>query len=162
VVWHPSIDASQIAVELNEALRRLNWPPSGFTLSAVLQELRKSVEVMTLSRDAESASPLRLRGALQMLINDHWALTDYGLEAVREPLAFAYRAAPSIFGPNFPTMPAWRERGGEILVPILEQPSSLTWDEAVTWMKNREGVTVTPILAPDQPDPRDESGRKRT
>jgi hypothetical protein len=123
--------AAQIASDLEEGLERRNEPLNDFRLGYALARLAESIKVMRAARAAEAGSPRRMKGSLQMLINDSWAITSYGLESVMH--ANAYQAnwagfgSTGRFGPTTVNVPTSVADGG-----------LLQWGEALSWLEDRE------------------------
>jgi hypothetical protein len=135
VMWIHDEDAAEIASELEAGLERMNVPTHGFSLEYALRRLARSVEVVRGSRRAEAGDPLRLKGTLELLINDDWAITSFGLESVSFDIA--YRASWAQF---------MGSGGGAVWHPttlrgVTDPPDEARggWDEALVWVTDREG-----------------------
>jgi hypothetical protein len=138
VMWINDEPASDVANQLESGLERLNEPLRDFSLAFALERLVESVRVMRDARSAEEGSPLRLKGALRMLINDQWAYTSFGLEAVHDVAAFPARSAGFRGGP--PASVLWKG-----CVSNCERPDSeseAAWREAIAWLRDREGYDI--------------------
>lgn len=138
VMWINDEPASRIASELEAALERLNEPLRDFSLAYAIEQLAESVRVMRTARSADSESPLRLNGALRLLINERWAYTSFGLEAVVGSAAFPARFAGFRGGP--PAAVLWRGCISECARPDGEPPEM--WLEAIRWLENRESFDI--------------------
>lgn len=146
VMWINDEPASSVASQLESGLERLNEPLRDFSLAFALERLVESVRVMREARSAEEGSPLRLTGALRMLINDRWAFTSFGLEAVHDVAAFPARSAGFRGGP--PGAVLWKG-----CVSNCERPNpepEAEWREAIAWLRDREGFD---ILRPGEQQP---------
>ena len=89
VLWGRDESAGQVASRLEEELIVLNSPlTSEFSFEYALERMIKSIEIMFESRTAPRNSPYKLKGSLNVLINDEWALTSRGLEAVHLLVTF--------------------------------------------------------------------------
>lgn len=82
VTWTKDQPAEEIAVKLEEVLRSANIPTSDFSLTCAIGRLRDSIRVAERARDAKGGSGKRLEGALVLLVNDDWVLTDSGIESI--------------------------------------------------------------------------------
>ena len=150
-MWINTEPASEIASALEAALERLNEPLYDFSLAYGLERLAASVRVMRAARAADAGSPDRMHGALRVLINDRWAYTSYGLESVMGdaafPADFPYVEAGSDGGPR--AGPA--QWGGCVRgCARPDDEPEVEWDEALTWLTEREALQ---ILAPDEGQP---------
>lgn len=99
VMWVNDQPASGIASELEAGLERRNEPLREFSLTYGLEQLAESVRIMRAARSADAGSPLRMLGSLRLLINDRWAYTSFGLEAVLGPAGFPALASGFRGGP---------------------------------------------------------------
>jgi hypothetical protein len=138
VMWVNDEAPSGIAGELEAGLERLNLPLLDFSLAYAFERLVESASVMREARSAPAGSPLRMKGRLRVLINERWAYTSFGLEAVRGPAAFEERPAGFYGGP-----PASVYRRG--CVSDCERPEDEPeeeWREAIAWLMGREGLDV--------------------
>ena len=89
VLWGRDESAGQVASRLEEELIVLNsLLTSEFSFEYALERMIKSIEIMFESRTAPRNSPYKLKGSLNVLINDEWALTSRGLEAVHLLVTF--------------------------------------------------------------------------
>lgn len=89
VLWAKDESAGQVASRLERELIVLNSPlASEFSFEYALEGMIKSIEIMFSSRTAPHDGPYKLKGSLTTLINDEWALTSKGLEAVHLPVTF--------------------------------------------------------------------------
>ena len=89
VLWAKDESAGQVASRLEKELIRQNSPlASEFSFEYALERTIRSIEIMFASRTALHDSPYKLKGSLTVLINDEWALTSRGLEAVDLLVAF--------------------------------------------------------------------------
>lgn len=130
-------DAAHIGAELLVGLERRNIPSRGFGLGYAVDRLLKSIEVMRLARAAPAGSAARLQGQLRVLINDDWAYTSEGLEAVSAATIFPVKAA------------GWAN-GRRCVGPYMflsdddraAAPAGLA--EALDWIAGREGIRVLP------------------
>ena len=77
-----------------------------------------------------------------MLINDEWAVTTYGLEAVESPTAFKVVKAGWAASSG---ASEWHQTQLKELLPAGEE-SPAGYDEAVDWVTQRQGW-----LRPDDP-----------
>jgi hypothetical protein len=138
VMWINDEPPSGIAGELEAGLERLNLPLRDFSLAYALERLVDSARVMRAARAAPDGSPLRMKGELRVLINQRWAFTSYGLEAVGGPAAFNARTAGLRGGP--PAAIWWNG-----CVEGCERPEDEPedeWSEAIRWLENREGLEI--------------------
>lgn len=154
VMWINDEPASEVASQLESGLERLNEPLRDFSLAFALERLVESVRVMRSARSAEEGSPLRLKGALRLLINDRWAYTSFGLEAVHDVAAFPARPAGFRGGP--PAAVRWRGCLGDCERPDPEPEAD--WREAIAWLRDREGFD---ILRPGEEQPHPVSRLRR-
>ncbi|MFP5318469.1 MAG: hypothetical protein ACLGI2_09245 [Acidimicrobiia bacterium] len=129
VMWVPKDNAADIAVELETALDRSNQPRHGFDFGFAIEQLARSVEVMRAARAAPAGDARRMEGELEILINESWAYTTYGLEAIYEAHAFPLR---------FP------RDGGRQHLFVRELPCDDDLAAALTWVSQREGQVSTP------------------
>lgn len=137
VMWIKDESAAAVASGLEAGLERRNQPRNNFSFAFALERLAESVRVMRTARSAAADSPARLRGSLQLLINDEWAITSFGLESLHTGAAFEVRWA------------GWRGQGGAVLmrtsVHVGDRPpeeSEEPWAEALQWIETREGWEV--------------------
>lgn len=135
VLWAGNTPASEVAGELAEVLERTNTPSSGFSLAYALDRLARSLEIMIEARRAPGGSPRRLQGRLELLINEHWVLTDAGLESLDEALVYPLQGG------------GFTAAGGRIWLRkhlvISDEPVDLDgWSEARKWMEDREGTSI--------------------
>lgn len=135
VVWIAGNDAGAIGAELEAGRERRNEPAHGFGLRHAVEMLLRSIEVMQAARMAPAGSPQRLEGELRVLINDEWAYTSAGLEAVAHETIFPVRPA------GFDERSRWVGAYMSVETKLrTEADSSLA--EAFTWMQERERVQV--------------------
>ncbi len=146
VMWINDEPASEVAGQLESGLERLNEPLRDFSLAFALERLFESVRMMRDARSAEEGSPLRLQGALRMLINDRWAYTSFGLEAVHDVAAFPARSAGFRGGPSAAVL--WKGGVSDCQRPDPEPEAE--WREAIAWLRDREGLD---ILRPGEQQP---------
>lgn len=142
VMWVNDEDAAEIAGELEAGLERSNRTLNGFRLRYALDQLDACVTIADKSRAADAGDPHRLRGDLEVLINNEWAITTYGLEQVAGPAALKVADA------------GWVGSGGasvfhhtqlkELLPAGQERPTG--YEEAVEWVTGQRGW-----LRPDDP-----------
>ncbi len=138
VMWIHDQDAADIASDLEAALERKNLPTYGFSLGYALRQLAKSVNVAERSRAAVAGDPVRLQGSLELLINDQWAITSFGLESVDLPLAYPVSWAGFKGGGG---AAVWRKTTVKSLAdPPAEALAG--WYEAVAWVTEREGWAI--------------------
>ena len=147
-MWINTEPASEIASALEAALERLNEPRHGFSLAYGLERLVASVMVMRAARAADAGSPARMLGAMRVLINDRWAYTSYGLEAVAGDAAFRVDfplVEAGYDGGPVASVASW---GGRVRTCVRpgDEPEA-EWDEAITWLTKREGLQAA---APDE------------
>ncbi len=138
VIWINDEPASEVASQLESGLERLNEPLRDFSLAFALERLVESVRVMRTARSAQEGSPLRLKGALRMLVNDRWAYTSFGLEAVHDVAAFPVRPAGFRGGP--PAAVLWKGSVRDCERPDSEPEAQ--WREAIAWLRDREGFDM--------------------
>lgn len=136
VMWMDD-DAAHIGAELVLGLERRNIPARGFGLGNAVDRLLKSLEVMRLARAAPAGSAARLQGQLRVLINDDWAYTSEGLEAVRAATIFPIKAAGWVDG---------RRRVGPYMFLSDDDRYAATAPlaEAVDWIAGPEGIRILP------------------
>lgn len=135
VMWMDE-DAAAIGAELQAGLERRNEPAYGFGFGHSLEMLPRSVEVMRDARMAPAGSPHRLEGRLRVLINDDWAYTSVGLEAISKETILTIRAA------------GWADGGHRWVGPYmhlseevrLQADASLA--EAFKWIEEREHIRL--------------------
>lgn len=137
VMWINDDSAAGVASELEAGLERRNEPRNRFSFAYALERLGESVHVMRSARAADADSPARLRGTLQVLINNNWAITSFGLESLHTAAAFEVLWA------------RWRGQGGALWtrtsVHVGDRPAEEpeeAWDEALQWIATREGWEV--------------------
>jgi hypothetical protein len=145
-MWINDEPASATASELEAALERINEPLRDFSLAYAIEQLAMSVRVMRKARAADAESALRLNGALRLLINERWAYTSFGLEAVVGPAAFPAQSAGFRGGP--PAAVLWKGCISDCVCPDGEPQEE--WLEAITWLEQREGFD---ILGPGEQQP---------
>lgn len=136
VMWMDD-DAAHVGAELLVGLERRNTPSRGFGLGYAVDRLLKSVEVMRLARAAPAGSAARLQGQLRVLVNDDWAYTSEGLEAVSAEIIFPIKAAGWIDG---------RRWVGPYMFLSDDDRAAASADlgEALDWIAGREGIRVLP------------------
>jgi hypothetical protein len=137
VMWIHDQDAGEVASELEAGLERKNLPRYGFSLGYAFRELAKCVQVVEHSRAVDGEDPARLQGALELLINDQWAVTSFGLESVGHPIAYPANWA-DLMGTGGASV--WHRT--TIRVPETPGGARFGWDEALTWVREREGWKV--------------------
>ena len=136
VLWRNE-PASEIAVELEDCLLRNNRPLHDFSLAYAVREMSKGLKVMRRARRALAGGPLRLEGDLRLLINDEWAITSYGLEAVHSAISYELvRSHPPVGRVNL------FDRVVECLRVDRDPPDDAAWREAVTWVQDRESWRI--------------------
>ncbi|MDF1597862.1 MAG: hypothetical protein P1T08_17415 [Acidimicrobiia bacterium] len=129
-------EPSVIAAELQAGLERRNEPARGFGFGHSLERLLKSIQVMRDARAAEAESPARLEGLLRVLINDDWAYTSAGLEAVAMETRFTVKAG------------GWPDGGGRWVGPYLRLSQEVrshadtSLAEALEWIEKRELIRL--------------------
>lgn len=137
VIWRDD-PAHDIAAQLEEALLRNNRPLNEFSLAQAIRQVGSGMRVMRAARGAPAGDPRRIEGRLRLLINDEWAITSYGLEAVHARNAYKLTVAPPTRGPIAAT-----GGGGTPTLRIDgDAPTGPAWDEALAWVQQREGWTV--------------------
>ena len=105
-------DAGQVAASLEEELIKMNVPSFNYSFVEPLNRLIESIEIMFMSRNATSDSGCRVKGRLTVLINNEWALTSEGLEAIHLPQVFGRRTigdADNISCPTGASPELWYE-----------------------------------------------------
>lgn len=138
VMWMDE-PAYEIAAQLQAGLERRNRPTDGFGFGYTLDRLVSSIEIMRDARAAVADDPRRLRGRLRTLVNDDWAYTTEGLEAIATDDFFPVQEA------------GWMERGSGVaqafgshmFVPestLREAPEPLA--HAFDWLEARERVRI--------------------
>ena len=134
VLWMDE-DPAEIGAQLVAGLDRRNTPRHGFGFGFAIEQLLRSIEVMRAARSAPADDPRRLKGRLRLLVNDEWAYTSAGLEAVSSATLFQIRAA------------GFNERGqwlGSYL--YLADDDRAAADprlrEALDWLEERESVRI--------------------
>ncbi len=138
VIWTNGQSPEQVASDLEAALERGNEPLYGFSLSWALAQLAESHRVMTNARAAEADSPMRLRGSLQLLINELWAITSYGLERLGSASSYPVKLG-GFHGSRYV--------GTQVTVPAPDSTHGL--DDALRWVTERERWEV---LRPEKSD----------
>lgn len=131
--WTNEREAHLVALELEKALERLNKPLRGFSLAYAIQRIAESYLAMKQARRTPDQSPLRLEGTLQLLINDQWALTSYGLESIFT--SAGYETEIEAFSPT------GRFMSKKLTVHSLPDDRS-GFDEALAWIETREDIRV--------------------
>lgn len=125
----------EMAKRLVDILESLNIAADRFDFGYALTQLLRSEEVMDRARAAESGDPARLEGRLQILVNEDWALTSYGLEAVNDDRRFKAVTATRPGGPV----------GGRRILLAVDVPDDVrngadgTLRDALDWLK-QQGV----------------------
>jgi hypothetical protein len=128
--------AAEIGAELQSGLERRNEPPHGFGFGHSLEMLLRSIEVMRDARMASAGSPRRFDGSLRVLINDDWAYTSAGLEAVSKEVLFTIRGA------------AWIDGGRRWVGPYthlskeVRSQADASLAEALKWIEERETIRL--------------------
>lgn len=139
VRWTVDEPASAAASELEAGLQRRNEPLNGFSFAYAIEQLAASVEVMRAARRANPTSGQRFEGTLRMLVNERWAYTSKGLEAVFGPYLFKV------------VMPGRRIVASGVAsywpgaVHDCERPSdepAAEWHEAIEWLRDRERFEI--------------------
>lgn len=136
VMWMDE-DAAAIGAQLQAGLERRNEPARAFGFGHSLEMLLNSIEVMRNARAAPAGSPHRFQGQLRILINNEWAFTSAGLEAVSTDGFIAIRSA------------GWADGGGGRWVGpyahFAEEQRShadASLAEALDWIENREHIRL--------------------
>lgn len=135
VIWMDE-DAAAIGSELLAGLERRNEPANGFGFGYALERLLRSVEVMRDARRAPAGSPRRLDGLLRVLINDDWAYTSAGLEAIWDSTVISVNAT------------GWVDGGRRWVGPYLHysdearQEAEASLSEALSWLEQRENIRI--------------------
>ena len=131
VIWSSTDSAASIGARLVESLERRNRPSDGFSFSYAPERLVKSVQVMRTARSSPARSPLRLEGALRILLNDHWAITTHGLEAVEAPTVLPITwTGFGRSGVHHPT---------HLWLPEGFDDERQGWSEVAAWLSTKEG-----------------------
>lgn len=137
IMWRDD-PAHEIAAELETCLVHANRPFNDFSLAYAVHQIAHDSQVMRAAREAPAGDPKRLEGRLQILINDEWAITSHGLEAINAPIAYKLASPPPSRGPVAATgwhpTPTLRIEGAA--------PTGQEWIEALDWVQRREGWTV--------------------
>ena len=138
VAWSDGEQPSVIAAELEEALQRVNRPLHNFSFAFTRGQLARSLEVMREARRAPAGDPRRIRGRLELLVNDWWVITTEGLESIQDDVFYPIqRAGLATTGRG---VAIWRK--AYAVVPSNEIDSRPGLSEAVRWLREREGVPV--------------------
>lgn len=135
VMWSGNQDAGEVAGELEAGLERINKPAEGFSLKYALGQLISSFQITTASRAAEAEGPLRLRGKLQLVINDDWVITDFGLESTA--MRIAYEASWAAFLSGRTWHPTTLKN-----VKAPPEQAVAGWSDAVKWVTEQEGWKI--------------------
>jgi hypothetical protein len=136
VMWMDD-DAAHIGAELLVGLERRNIPSRGFGFGYAVDRLLKSVEVMRLARAAPAGSAARLQGQLRVLINDDWAYTSEGLEAVSAETILPIKAAGWVEGRRWVVSYMFLSDDDRAAAPARLA-------EALDWIAGREGIRILP------------------
>lgn len=131
-MWIYDQDAAEVASDIEAGLEKTNRTLNGFSLRYALEQLDSSVEIATRSREVEAGDSARLRGSLEMLINEYWAVTTYGLEAVDSSTALTV-AWSSFVGCSGASVlhPTQLKQ----VLPADESPAG--YDSAIEWVTQR-------------------------
>jgi hypothetical protein len=135
VMWMDE-DAAATGSELLAGLERRNEPANGFGFGHSLEMLLRSVEVMRDARVAPAGSPRRLEGRLRVLINDEWAYTSSGLEAISRETIIPINATGWIDGGRMWVGPYTH------LSEEARKQADTSLTEALTWIENREDIRI--------------------
>ena len=135
VLWMND-DAATVGAELVAGLERRNEPLNGFGFGYALEMLMRSIEVMREARAAPAGDPRRMVGSLLVLINDEWAYTSEGLEAITATTVVAVKSAGWALGTG--------QRYGRHLFMSQDErfQAEAPLSEALAWLETREGVHV--------------------
>lgn len=150
VLWGDE-SAATIASKLDDALVKMNQPVDKFDFAFALEHVAKSIDVMRAARNSPAGSPLRLEGQLVTLINESWAHTDWGLESVNTDERYELQYATWISYGARSSDPRHPDR---LLIPPEDQAATTPeLSEALTWLSQRESVTIGPPPAPPKAPP---------
>lgn len=135
VLWMKD-DAAAIGAELLAGLERRNEPTHGFGFGYATERLLHSFEVMRSARAAPAGDACRLAGSLKILINDDWAYTTQGLEAISASMIWPVKTAGWEAGTG--------RRVGAYLVMSRDARAAADTPlgEALTWLESRENLAI--------------------
>lgn len=132
VHWVEGESIELASSKLVALLIRLNLPLDAFDLAYAMGRLVTSFDVVRSARSAPRESSRRLGGELEFLINDGWALTTFGLEAIEEDAAFSVTRAGWV-GTHMVR--------ASVRVP-QDWPTDPGLGEAIAWLRDREDFEV--------------------